>query len=98
LKEAHAVEKLTRITVLLAKATIMFLPVSLMTGYYSTQLADLQGIYTARTYWLSFLVTAVLTFLFLLAFGFMSDSVEGKVVYRSLTRTLWDRRSRKHSS
>ena len=83
-------EKLTRITILLAKATILFLPVSLMTGYFSVQIADIQGLYTVKTYWLCFLVIAVLSILFLVIFGFASDTVEGRTVYRSLWRTFVD--------
>ncbi|MCJ1389178.1 hypothetical protein MMC18_002033 [Xylographa bjoerkii] len=41
IKESSAVESLTRITILLAKVTILFLPVSLMTAYFSVQIADL---------------------------------------------------------
>ena len=105
LKEAQAVEKLTRITILLAKATILFLPVSLMTGYFSVQIADLQGVYTVQTYWLCFLVIAILSIVFLIIFGFASDTVEGRTVYKSLWRTFVDfskaaigrKRKQKHS-
>ncbi len=83
-------EKLTRITILLAKATIMFLPVSLMTGYFSVQIVDLTGVYSAKTYWLCFLVIIVLTFGFLVTFGVASDTVEGRTVYKSLARTFLD--------
>ncbi|KAJ5549581.1 hypothetical protein N7513_006815 [Penicillium frequentans] len=43
LKDSQAVEKLTRITILLAKATMLFLPVSLMTAYFSTELQGVKG-------------------------------------------------------
>jgi hypothetical protein len=86
LKEAQAVEKLTRITILLAKATILFLPVSLMTGYFSVQIADLQGVYTAKTYWFCFLAISLLSFFFLVFFGVASGTVEGRTVYKSLWR------------
>ncbi|KAJ9389459.1 hypothetical protein DTO063F5_1952 [Paecilomyces variotii] len=90
LKDSQAVEKLTRITILLAKATMLFMPVSLMTAYFSTQIDDLQGVYTARTYWVSFGVIMVLTIIALAVFGFASDTVEGKTIYRSLLRTFVD--------
>ena len=98
-------EKLTRITILLAKATIMFLPVSLMTGYFSVSIVDLAGVYTVKTYWLCFLVIIVLTFGFLVIFGVASDRVEGRTVYKSLARTFLDfskaaigrKRKQKHS-
>lgn len=88
LKESQAVERLTRITILLAKVTILFMPVSLMTGYFSTQIQDLQGIYTAKTYWICFAVIMTLSFLVLVSFGYYSGTVEGKPVYRSLTQTV----------
>lgn len=90
LKDSQAVEKLTRITIVLAKATMLFMPVSLMTAYFSTQIDDLQGVYTARTYWVSFGVIMVLTIIALAVFGFASDTVEGKTIYRSLLRTFVD--------
>ena len=74
----------------------MFLPVSLLTGYFSVQIADLQGVYTVKTYWLSFLITTLLSFALLLSFGVLSDSVEGKTVYRSFTKTLLNRRGKKN--
>jgi hypothetical protein len=91
LKESQAVEKLTRITILLAKATILFLPVSLMTAYFSVQIQDLQGVYTAKTYWVCFAVITGLSVIVLVAFGFLSGTVEGRPIYKSLTRTLFDR-------
>lgn len=90
MKQSQAVERLTRITILLAKLTILFLPVSLMTGYFSVQIADLQGVYTHTTYWASFGVIMGLSFLFLLGFGYLSGTVEGKPIYRSLTQIFVD--------
>lgn len=89
MKESQAVEKLTRITILLAKATIIFLPVSLMTGYFSVQIQDLQGVYTVKTYWVTFAVIVGLTLIFLLIFGIASDTVEGKTIYRSLAQSVF---------
>ena len=88
LKESQAVEKLTRTTILLAKATILFLPVSLMTGYFSIQLKEIEEKYNLTTYWICFLVVAVLSVLFLVVFGGITHTLEGKTVYRSVTRTL----------
>ncbi|KAJ5883600.1 uncharacterized protein N7473_010486 [Penicillium subrubescens] len=93
LKDSQAVEKLTRITILLAKATMLFLPVSLMTAYFSTELKGVKGIYTQAEYWVAFTVIFVVTVLVLTIFGFASDTVEGKTIYRSLVKTFF-RRSR----
>lgn len=67
---------------------MLFMPVSLMTAYFSTQIEDLQGIYTSRTYWVSFGVILFLTIVALVIFGVASDTVEGKTIYRSLLKTF----------
>lgn len=95
LKESQAVEKLTRTTILLAKATILFLPVSLMTGYFSIQVGNIQQLYSLETYWLSFLVVVLMSVVSLLVFGAASSTVSNRTVYKSLTRTLWDKGKRK---
>jgi hypothetical protein len=89
LKDSQAVEKLTRITILLAKATIMFLPVSLMSQYFSIQIPDIGDPLSLRAYWISFAVLMVLSISILTLFGYASDTVEGKTIYRSVTRTLF---------
>ena len=85
MRQSEAVEKLTRITILLAKVTILFMPVSLMTGYFSTQISELEGVYTATTYWVCFAVIVTLSFLFLVVFGVISHTLEGGVIYQSIT-------------
>ncbi|KAL4809474.1 hypothetical protein BDV18DRAFT_132146 [Aspergillus unguis] len=89
LKDSQAVEKLTRITILLAKVTILFLPVSLMTGYFSTELAGVKGVYTKVQYWVAFAVIMVLSIVLLVFFGWISDTVEGSTIYRSMFRTFF---------
>lgn len=82
-------EKLTRITILLAKATMLFLPVSLMTAYFSTELQGVKGGYTKADYWVSFAVIFFLTLVLLTVFGFASNTVEGKTIYRSLVKSFF---------
>ncbi|THC98774.1 hypothetical protein EYZ11_001753 [Aspergillus tanneri] len=89
LKDSQAVEKLTRITVLLAKVTILFLPVSLMTGYFSTELKGVKHVYTTVEYWASFGVIMFLSIVMLTLFGYLSDTIEGKTIYQSLSRTFF---------
>ncbi|KAJ5677029.1 uncharacterized protein N7477_002662 [Penicillium maclennaniae] len=89
LKDSQAVEKLTRITILLAKATILFLPVSLMTAYFSTELQGVKGGYTKVDYWTSFAVIFVVSIVLLMLFGVASDTVEGKTIYQSLVKTFF---------
>ncbi|GFF46993.1 hypothetical protein IFM51744_06463 [Aspergillus udagawae] len=88
LKDSQAVEKLTRITILLAKITILFLPVSLMTAYFSTELRGVKGVYTQAEYWISFAVIMVLSLLVLVLFGYASGTIEGRPIYQSLSRTF----------
>ncbi|KAK2806477.1 hypothetical protein FQN50_005760 [Emmonsiellopsis sp. PD_5] len=89
LKDSQAVERLTRTTILLAKATILFLPVSLMTGYFSTQIKELEGVYTVKQYWVAFAVIMVISALVLALYGRATDTVEGKTIYRSIGKTFY---------
>lgn len=91
LSESHSVEKLTRTTILLAKATILFLPVSLTTAYFSLSIGNIDTIYSLRTYWFTFLVVAIASILFLYLFGFATGTIEGKIVYQSLHKALWEK-------
>jgi hypothetical protein len=79
---------LTRITILLAKVTIVFLPVSLLTAYFSTQIPELQTTFSARAYWISFAVVSFLSIILLTLFSYASDTIEGKTIYRTLFRTF----------
>ncbi|KGO68267.1 Small GTPase superfamily, ARF/SAR type [Penicillium italicum] len=81
LKDSQAVEKLTRTTILLAKATILFLPVSLMSAYFSTELVGVKNGYTKTQYWVSFTVIFIASILLLTVFGYASDTVEGSEGY-----------------
>ena len=66
------------------------MPVSLMTAYFSVQIDDLQGAYTSTTYWACFAVIMTLSFIFLLVFGKLSNTMEGKIIYKSMTETFID--------
>ena len=86
LKESQAVERLTRNIVAISKIAAFFLPLSLMTGYFSTSIHGLQNTYSVKTYWLTFLVVVILTALALFSFEFIADHVQGRTDFRSLTR------------
>ena len=89
MKDSQAVERLTRITVLLAMVTIPFLSVSLTTAYFSTEIDELQH-YTSKTYWVTFAVVMFLSIVLLMLFSWLSGAVEGRPVYRSMATTLYD--------
>lgn len=60
-----------------------------MTGYFSTELAGVKGVYTKVQYWIAFAVVMVLSMILLVFFGWISDTVEGKTIYRSMFRTFF---------
>jgi len=65
------VEQLTRTTILLAKVAIVFMPVSLATGYFSMQVQGIESV-SLTTYWFTFMVVVMITVLFLGAFEYLS--------------------------
>ncbi|KAF8867211.1 hypothetical protein BDZ45DRAFT_710207 [Acephala macrosclerotiorum] len=67
-KDSESTARLTRAATLLAKLSVLFLPVGLMTSYFSIQISDLQGVYTSKDYWYAFAV--IMTFSFLALFFF----------------------------
>lgn len=68
-KDSEATARLTRAAALLAKLSVLFLPVSLMTSYFSVEIEDLKGVYTRKDYWYSFAVIMSISFLFLFFLG-----------------------------
>jgi hypothetical protein len=48
---------------------VLFLPVSLMTSYFSVQISDIQGVYTVKDYWIVFAVIMSLSFMGLFFFS-----------------------------
>lgn len=68
-KDSEATARLTRSATLLAKLSVLFLPVSLMTSYFSVQIADIQGVYTIKDYWIVFAVIMSISFMGLFFFS-----------------------------
>ncbi|KFY18338.1 hypothetical protein V493_08714 [Pseudogymnoascus sp. VKM F-4281 (FW-2241)] len=68
-KDSMATAKLTSNATLLSKLGVLFLPVSLMTSYFSVQIEELEGVYTAKTYWIAFAVVMVLSFFAIFMFS-----------------------------
>jgi len=67
-KDSEATAKLTSAGTLLAKLSVLFLPVSLMTSYFSIQIPEVQS-YTATTYWATFAVIMSLSFVIVFFLG-----------------------------
>ncbi|TGO65284.1 hypothetical protein BCON_0003g00790 [Botryotinia convoluta] len=68
-KDSQATARLNRSATLLAKLSVLFLPVSLMTSYFSTQLSDIEGKYSLYDYWVGFAVVVSASFVCLFFFS-----------------------------
>ncbi|KAF1946140.1 hypothetical protein EJ02DRAFT_508973 [Clathrospora elynae] len=88
IKESNSVERLTWVTLLLAKITILFTPVTLMTGYFSIQFKNTE--FEVRGYWWVFAIVFGLSLGLLFLFSFMSGTFEGKIITRSWSRIAYD--------
>jgi hypothetical protein len=79
---------LTRSATLLAKLSVLFLPVSFMTSYFSVQIEDLNH-YTGKDYWYSFAVIMSVSILALFFFArllmYVTDTLDSWVKTISLT-------------
>ncbi|KAF1826399.1 uncharacterized protein K489DRAFT_313649 [Dissoconium aciculare CBS 342.82] len=84
IKQSTDVERLTRVTLLLTKATCLFLPVSFLTGYFDITLSGTE--YTVAQFWIAFTVVLVLSVLALFAFGAFSESMQTAEVWRGVRR------------
>lgn len=88
IKESFSVERLTWVTLLLAKITILFTPVTLMTGYFSIQFKDTE--FEMNVYWWAFGIVFGVSLLLLFAFSWFSGTLQGKIVTRSWSRIAVD--------
>ncbi|KAF1972924.1 hypothetical protein BU23DRAFT_554767 [Bimuria novae-zelandiae CBS 107.79] len=88
IKESFSVERLTRVTLLLAKVTIVFMPVTLMTGYFSIQFVNTE--FTIKGYWWAFGVILAVSLVLLFLFSFVSGTLEGKIITRPWSRMMYD--------
>ncbi|TKA80439.1 hypothetical protein B0A55_03385 [Friedmanniomyces simplex] len=92
LQESLAMERLTKVALLITKATILFLPVSLMSAYFGV---DLGGAgYTVREYWVTFAVVLVCSWIAFFVFGVVSGSVQTVDFFVGLwagLRRIWER-------
>ena len=75
IKESLSVERLTWVTLLLAKITILFTPVTLMTGYFSIQFRGLE--FEVGGYWWAFGGVFGGSLALLGLFGWVSGTLEG---------------------
>ncbi len=74
IKESEDVEKLTRLTFLLTKLATLFLPVSLMTAYFSVPLKGVT--HDLTNYWISFAAVIGISAAALMLFGLFSETMD----------------------
>src|SRR5690242_10972940 len=70
IKESFSVERLTWVTLVLAQITILFTPVTLMTGYFSIQFKNTE--FEVGSYWWAFGIILGLSLLMLVLFSYFS--------------------------
>lgn len=63
---------------------MLFLPVSLMMSYFSTQLIGTE--YSVQTFWISFAVVFFLSWLALFLFGLFNDNVQTTQVLKGVCK------------
>jgi hypothetical protein len=80
IKEAFSVERLTEVTLLLAKITIMFMPVSLLSAYFGGEFVDAE--FTVASYWKWFSGIFVASGVALVVFSAVSGTSKSKVLYK----------------
>jgi hypothetical protein len=73
MSQSAGVDRLTRVALLISKATILFLPLTFLTEYVS---ADLGITYSVKTYWIAFAVVLTLSWMMLMGFGVLSGTME----------------------
>ncbi|KAJ4354379.1 uncharacterized protein N0V89_006115 [Didymosphaeria variabile] len=88
IKESFSVERLTRVTLLLAKVTMVFMPVTLMTGYFSIQFAGVE--FSVKSYWWAFALVFAISMVLLFLFSVFSGTFEMKMITRSWSRIMFD--------
>ena len=77
-------EKLTRVALLLTRITSLFIPVSLVIGYFSIPFGEI--VYTADQFWAASAVTLVISWIALLFFGLYSGTAQTSAFFLSLWR------------
>ncbi|KAG9833231.1 hypothetical protein KCU77_g12582, partial [Aureobasidium melanogenum] len=85
MSQSAGVDRLTRVALLISKATILFLPLTFMTEYVS---ADLGVTYSVKTYWIAFAIVLTLSWLLLMGFGVLSGTMETWSLFPPLKRSF----------
>ncbi|KAK5123060.1 hypothetical protein LTR85_003256 [Meristemomyces frigidus] len=87
MKESFAMDRLSRVTLLITKATVLFLPVSLMSSYFGLELEGVH--YTVKEFWTSFAVILLLSWIALFVFGVVSGSEQTIASLKWAWKAVW---------
>ncbi|KAI5209754.1 hypothetical protein E4T42_07395 [Aureobasidium subglaciale] len=87
MSQSAGVDRLTRVALLISKATILFLPLTFLTEYVS---ADLGVTYSVKTYWIAFTVVLTLSWILLMGFGVLSGTMESWSLFPKL-KAAWSK-------
>ena len=96
LKQSTTVELLTRVTIWFAGFTFVFLPLTLVTGYFSMQLSDVNGKYSQRTFWGSGGVAVAITLMVLYTVGKSTNTLEFGALWRGVRKVWFSWLQRRH--
>lgn len=88
IKESFSVERLTWVTLVLAQITILFTPVTLMTGYFSIQFKNTE--FEVKSYWWAFGIILIASLLVLFLFSYFSGTLNGHIIKTSWSRVVVD--------
>ncbi|KAJ6257236.1 hypothetical protein Dda_8124 [Drechslerella dactyloides] len=88
-RETKAVEKLSLLSVALAKVTIVFLPISIVMAYFSMQdVAGISGLYNYQNFWAAVGVALALTIVFLWLIGGLGSTF-GQIHGWKVVKRAW---------
>ncbi|EWC44147.1 hypothetical protein DRE_06972 [Drechslerella stenobrocha 248] len=88
-RETKAVEKLSLLSVALAKVTIVFLPISIVMGYFGMEEVEgISGMYDYKNFWAAAGVALALTVVFLWLVGGLGSSFDRVVGWKAVKR-VW---------
>ncbi|KAF3913017.1 hypothetical protein ABW21_db0202540 [Orbilia brochopaga] len=93
-RETKAVEKLSLLSVALAKVTIIFLPISIVMAYFGmNDVKGISGAYNYKNFWTAAGVALALTFIFLWLIGGLGSTFE-RVRGLKVVKKMWKGKKR----
>jgi cytochrome c biogenesis protein CcdA len=76
----------------LAKLNLVFLPLGLLTSYFSVQIPQITEGHTTTTYWVAFMIVTLLSLIFMFMIGQLGANVKRKLWSKIKDNELWRQR------